>query len=81
MNSQEQDQQRLQVAAMGLLHALARAAGGTLSIKIEDIPEKLPFSFRVAEGRAIFVALENPPAHSSIIKPSNVTKMNRLNGP
>ena len=78
MNQQEQDQKHMEICAMGLLHALARAAGGTLTINIKDIPEQLPFSFRVSDGRAIFVALEKP--KPTLVQPSG-RMLNRLNGP
>ncbi len=71
MSSEAEDQQRMTVCAMGLLHRLATAAGGEISINLDDIPAQLPFSFRIANGKGIFVALDKPqpkPQKSPIVQ-------------
>ena len=55
-----EEQQRFNICSLALLHKMARAAGGTLTIRLDDIPENLPFNFRVTNGVAIFTALERP---------------------
>ncbi len=79
-SQQEQDQARMTACMMGILHRIATAAGGTLAIKMDEIPEQLPFSFRIESGKGIFVALEQPPKPKSNIVPPSRRVLSMLNG-
>lgn len=48
------------MCAMALLHRMAKAAGGRLVIRLDEIPEQLPFTFDVHNGVGVLTALDKP---------------------
>lgn len=51
-----------------LLHRMAWAAGGTLALRLKDIPDTIPFDFKSKDGIATFTAM--PPPRLAAVHPA-----------
>lgn len=66
---------------MALLHRLIKAGVGQASIYLKDAAEDFSFGFNIVDGRAVFLAVDKPPAPAIVPAPASALDRLRPVGP